>query len=182
MKLLAITVFSNNIRQAHAEDVSGFNFFVRKDVSEHVAFITRVVSERTEVNTRQSVGLKDIPYVCHCCARENVTITIVADTEYPIRIAYSLIQKVFTLIQEPDIEDALRDHLKVYQDPRADKLYAIRAELDEVKDIMHHNIEELMKRGENLEILMVRAEELSGGAEKFYWIAKEKNRKCCKVY
>ena len=56
-----------------------------------------------------------------------------------------------------------------------------RKSLNDRVEVMHRNIEELMKRGETLESLMARSEDLSGVSYDFYKRAK-KNNQCCKLY
>ena len=54
----------------------------------------------------------------------------------------------------------------------------IQKDLDEVTDIMHRNIEEVIHRGETLDTLMVRSEDLSRGSIEFNRRAKKMNS-CC---
>jgi synaptobrevin homolog YKT6 len=78
---------------------------------------------------------------------------------------------------EPDYIQADILH---YQDPRkADKLTAIQTQLDEVKDVMHTNIEQLMQRGETLDSLMAKSDDLGSASVQFYKQAKKANS-CCK--
>merc|ERR1711994_1091181 len=57
--------------------------------------------------------------------------------------------------QEEDTQlkyDKLEEYIKVWQNPAdADKIYKIKTELTEVKQIMHKNMEDLLKRGESLD-------------------------------
>ena len=46
---------------------------------------------------------------------------------------------------------------------------------------MHQNIEELLARGETLESLMEKSDDLSSSSVKFYTTAK-RNNQCCKAY
>eukprot|EP00918_Siedleckia_nematoides_P067814 GHVU01147601.1.p2 GENE.GHVU01147601.1~~GHVU01147601.1.p2 ORF type:complete len:129 (-),score=20.35 GHVU01147601.1:830-1216(-) len=69
-----------------------------------------------------------------------------------------------------------------YQNPlEADKLLKVQSDLDEVKDVMLKNIDELLQRGEKLENLMERSEDLSQTSHQFYRTAK-KNNQCCSWY
>jgi len=64
--------------------------------------------------------------------------------------------------------------LKKWQDPtEADKLMKIEKELMEVKDIVHKNIADLLKRGENLDNLMAKSKDLSTVSVDFYKKAKK---------
>lgn len=65
----------------------------------------------------------------------------------------------------------------LYQNPaEADKLIKIQKGLDEVKDIMHKNIEEVLNRGETLDALMDKSEDLSATSLTFYKQSKKQNQ------
>ncbi|KAL8444403.1 hypothetical protein Emag_005498 [Eimeria magna] len=75
------------------------------------------------------------------------------------------------------------DLLKKYQNPlEADKLLKVQRDLDEVKDVMLKNIEELLQRGEKLDDLMQRSEDLSNTSYQFYRQAKKTNSCCSSLY
>lgn len=52
-------------------------------------------------------------------------------------------------------------YLKEWQNPtQADKLLKVEKELQEVTGIMKKNLEDLMKRGENIDMLMAKSKDL----------------------
>jgi synaptobrevin family protein YKT6 len=74
----------------------------------------------------------------------------------------------------------LKSDLSKFQDPAAgDKLTQIQKTLDEVKDVMHKNIDEVLQRGETLDSLMEKSDDLSATSVQFYKKAKKTNA-CCK--
>eukprot|EP00344_Euplotes_crassus_P003417 CAMPEP_0196998170 /NCGR_PEP_ID=MMETSP1380-20130617/3614_1 /TAXON_ID=5936 /ORGANISM="Euplotes crassus, Strain CT5" /LENGTH=110 /DNA_ID=CAMNT_0042414635 /DNA_START=305 /DNA_END=637 /DNA_ORIENTATION=- len=76
--------------------------------------------------------------------------------------------------------DNLETFLNNWQKPEeADKIYKIKTELTEVTDIMHKNMEDLLKRGESLDALMAKSKDLSTMSVEFYKKAKKKNQRCC---
>lgn len=76
--------------------------------------------------------------------------------------------------------EKIEEFLKNWQNPKeADKIYKIKTDLDEVKDIMHKNMEDLLKRGESLDELMAKSKDLSTMSVEFYKKAKKKNQTCC---
>jgi len=78
--------------------------------------------------------------------------------------------------------DALEDLLKEWQNPfEADKLLKIEKELFEVKNIVHENLEDLLKRGDSMDELMAKSKDLSDVSVGFYKKAKKQNQKCCNV-
>ena len=146
---------------------------------------------------RQSVTLEGNVGVCHCWTTSTgISITVITDVEYPEDSAFNLIGQViidFMSTFEDDTDmymnveadtnlkyEKLEEFLKNWQDPaNGDKIYKINTELTEVKDIMHKNIEDLMKRGESLDSLMAKSKDLSTMSVEFYKKAKKKNAKCC---
>lgn len=78
--------------------------------------------------------------------------------------------------------DNLEKFLKEWQNPaEADKLYKIKTELTEVKEVMHKNMQDLLERGESLESLMTKSKDLSKMSNDFYKKAKKKNQRCCSL-
>jgi synaptobrevin family protein YKT6 len=49
----------------------------------------------------------------------------------------------------------------------------------DVKDIVHKNLAELLKKGEQLDELMVKSKDLDKVSVEFYKKAKKQNSKCC---
>ena len=120
---------------------------------------------------------------------------MICDEEYPKRVAIDILLKVhdnFKLFQaqnnldlnkiEDDtnvkfnyIETAIVD----WQDPsKKDSIMKLQNELNDVQDIMRQNLNELLKREENLENLMEKSKDLSAASVNFYKQAKKTNR-CC---
>lgn len=199
MKILLISVYSHQgveeppVRLASVSELSSFNFFTRGTVGEHLKFASSTICQRTTVGRRQTVGLKDNPFMC--CSyvrRDGLSGVCVIDKEYPERVAFTLLNK--TLMdyeqahkgweeqkengtEEPQV---MLDDIVKFQDPNeADKLSKIQKNLDDIKDIMHKNIDEVLKRGETLDSLMDKSEDLSMTSKQFYKKAKKTNA-CCK--
>lgn len=132
--------------------------------------------------------------MCHVYVRaDNLGAVIIADHEYPQRVAHTLLSKVlddFTLkipkelwatsTSESSINfTTLPALLTKYQDPReADALTKIQEDLDETKIILRNTIEAVLERGEKLDDLVVKSEVLSYQSKAFYKTAKKTNS-CC---
>jgi len=200
MKVLMICLFRSRgeapVRLASVQDLSGFNFFTRTTIGEHLLFATRLVAQKTASGTRQSIEMNDNPFLCHCYARgDGLVGIVVCDKEYPQRVAFTLVNKTMSSFDEEagaawgrvDTDQSvqpefMKSDLVAFQDPQnADKLMKIQMDLIEIKDIMQHNIDELIKRGETLDSLMQKSKDLSETSLKFYRQAKKKNQ-CCKAY
>lgn len=154
-------------------------------------FASETIVERTQLATRQSV--KQDVYMCHVYVRgDRLGAVIIADHEYPQRVAHTLLTKVlddFTLNVPAALWESGTDstinfqtlpaYLAKYQDPReADALTKIQDELDETKIILKNTIEAVLERGEKLDDLVTKSEQLSYQSKAFYKTAKKTNS-CC---
>ena len=138
---------------------------------------------------------------CHCwTTADGISATCITDNEYPEKAAYLLLNNLILDFREffasdPSVYenavtdlngklpyDHIEEFLVKWQDPHeADKLMKVEKELFEVKEIMHQNLNDVLKRGENLENLMAKSKDLNTVSVDFYKKAKKNNQKCCKL-
>lgn len=154
-------------------------------------FASKTIVERTQLATRQSV--KQDVYMCHVYVRgDSLSAVLIADHEYPQRVAHTLITKVlddftakipaelWATSSESGIDfGTLPAYLTKYQDPReGDALTRIQDDLDETKIILKNTIEAVLERGEKLDDLVEKSQQLSFQSKTFYKTAKKTNS-CC---
>lgn len=147
--------------------------------------------ERTPGATRQSV--KQDVYMCHVYVRgDSLAAVLIADHEYPQRVAHTLLTKVmddFTLKVPKELWPTTAEncadfsplpaYLAKYQDPReGDALTRIQDDLDETTIILKNTIEAVLDRGEKLDDLVEKSNQLSYSSKTFYKTAKKTNS-CC---
>lgn len=178
-----------------ARDLSQYSFFERSSVGQFMTFFSETVGQRTKAGQRQSI--EEGNYIGHTYARsEGLACVIIADKEYPVRPAYTLINKILEeyLQLHPSKEfanidattpalkyDQLETYLKKYQDPsQADSIMRVQQELDETKIVLHKTIESVLQRGEKLDTLVDKSEALSSSSRMFYKQAKKTNS-CCVI-
>ena len=70
----------------------------------------------------------------------------------------------------------LKEYIVKYQDPQqADSIMKIQRELDETKIVLHKTIESVLERGEKIDTLVEKSNDLSAQSRMFYgqvsWIA-----------
>lgn len=178
-----------------ARDLSQFSFFERNGVSQFMTFFAETVSQRTQPGQRQSV--EEGNYIGHTYTRsEGISGIIITDKDYPVRPAYTLINKTLeeylSLHPKSDWENIdkanetlqygqLEAYLKKYQDPtQADSIMKVQQELDDTKVVLHKTIEGVLQRGEKLDSLVDKSEALSSSSRMFYKQAKKTNS-CCVI-
>ncbi|CAJ0628954.1 2136_t:CDS:2 [Entrophospora sp. SA101] len=171
MKLYSITIFATEPNQpainlAGEYDLSSFEF---------MTFFAKTVAERTKPGQRQSVE------------ENSLTGIIICDNEYPQRVAFSLLNKILedSLVKFPKHTwksgginyPELKSHLVKYQDPKqADQIMKVQDQLDETKLVMNKTIETLLQRGEKLDDLIDKSQEISFQSKAFYKQAKKSDK------
>lgn len=76
----------------------------------------------------------------------------------------------------------LDSFLTKYQNPKeADAMTKLNCDIDETKIIIHNTILDILQRGEKLDNLITKSEDLSVQSKMFYKTAAKTNQ-CCKLY
>ncbi|KAF2860282.1 snare-like protein [Piedraia hortae CBS 480.64] len=194
MKLLYIGVLRNDstpaVELCAERDLSSYSRFTRSSVGEFMSMFSKTVAERTKVGQRQDV--EEQSYTFHAYARsEGVAGIIISDHDYPALVAHQLLGKILDefLTQNPRSSwsgpsprcsfPALKDYIVKYQDPhQADSIMKIQQELDETKIVLHKTIESVLERGEKIDSLVAKSDDLSAQSKMFYGQAKKQNA-CC---
>ena len=121
----------------------------------------------------------------HVYARsEGVAAVIISDKEYPVRVAFSLLNKILEeyLVKYPAsvIAGATAANAPTTKFPELDTYLAKYQDLDETKIVLHKTIESVLDRGEKLDSLVDKSEALSASSRMFYKQAKKTNS-CCVI-
>ncbi|KAJ8621154.1 hypothetical protein MRB53_029683 [Persea americana] len=185
---------SDPIILANAADVSQFGYFQRVGAREFIVFVGRTVAKRTLPSQRQSVQHEE--YKVHSYNRNGLCAVAFMDDHYPVRSAFSLLNKVLDEYErnfkdswrtiQTDVSATqswpyLNEALTKFQDPaEADKLLKIQRDLDETKIILHKTIDSVLERGEKLDTLVEKSSDLSAASQMFYKQAKKTNQ-CCTI-
>jgi len=179
------------------EDVSQFNFFARLTAREQLLFHSRLVASRSEPGVRNSVTLEAGVGVCHCYIHQTgLTCCAITSPDYPQRVIHQYLADCLKEFYEAfgnkfmNVYDDATDQFtwpagqtlfRKYQDPtEMDKLGQINQELEQVKEVMQQNINDLLQRGEAMENLMEKTGDLSAASVHFYKTTKENNQ-CCNI-
>jgi len=203
MRLLGFYLFSWNANSPHlinsTTELSHINFFTRRMVKEGFLFSARLSVSRLKPGNRvfldnaQEPNLKSYVYI----DQQKLAIVIIFDHEYPQKVLLSMGEEInqefYNTFSNEKIKNMKKDEhismpkleiiIKKYQDPKeADKLLKIKTELEFINEIMHKNIDDILKRGELLEDLINKSNDLSGMSYNFYKQSRNANKKCCSLY
>eukprot|EP01083_Nonionella_stella_P252908 870859_1 len=199
-KLIWLQVLACNDKKAHqlvtAEDLYSFGYFQRSTVREHLVFASRTTAERTPKGSRVTISLKEVPYTLHVYRRvDGLTGVAITDQAYSERVAQTLVTKLSSGFEKkfgnqwkkvnrdesfnyPQIKALLLEYANPNQ---ADKMLAVQQNLDQIKHIMHKNIEDILERGETLDNLLQKSDDIGEVSKMFHSKAK-KNNQCCQLY
>ena len=200
MKIISIHIFSlykeKPIILSSAFALSFVSILQRRTLKEFANFHSRLVIERLQKGAMTEVKLEQ--GICYAISQvEKIGCTIICDEEYPKRIAIELLIKIVdnfkdflakekidlnSIEKDTDVKfDYLKNTIIEWQDPsKKDNIMILQDHLIELNNIMKQNLNELLKRGENLENLMEKSEDLKASSVNFYIYAKKTNR-CCKL-
>lgn len=197
MKVLSVFVMLARegqpaVQLANAYSLDDVSFWYRGSVKEVACFVSREVVTRAQLGSMLSIEHKE--YMCHTRVCNNrIGIAVLADQEYPTRVAFGLIQEVLDLFNKAYTEaqwskftsdqalniPGLEEMLAKFQKPEeADKIMKIQKQLDETKDILKQSIEQLLNRGEKLETLAQQSADLSYQSKAFMTKSEQLNS-CC---
>jgi len=195
MKLYAISILATSEDQGTVKlvaeyDLTSFGYFQRGSAQEFMAFFSKTVAERTMPGQRQTIEENNYVFCAHGRG-EGLTGVVIADKEYPTRVAFSLLNKILDeflikfsrstwspgTISYPELKTLLAK----YQDPKeGDQITKVQEQLDETKQVMNKTIESLLQRGERLDDLIDRSKDISFQSKAFYKQAKKTNS-CCVI-
>lgn len=167
MKLVSIVIVDNDkIFKSHyiTDDIP---FWSRSNVIEITnETVLKISQERKDI----IVNISD--YKCHLCINDLISVAVITDAEYPTKVAIDLCRLV-------NKSSDLKKLCIEYQDPATvDKILKIQKEIDDIKDIMHVNIEKIIQRGDSIQDLLIKSENLSFSSKAFLKGTKDLNS-CC---
>ncbi|KAL9657298.1 hypothetical protein ABK040_011518 [Willaertia magna] len=109
----------------------------------------------------------DNKYVFMCCA----------DSECPLRICYNFLDDLETQYKRlglnestenmKQINNLIKDRMAYYNNVENDKISKLKNQIDSTKDVMISNIDKIIERGERLDVLVSRTEDLQDNAFNF---------------
>ena len=198
MKIISIHIYSlyekNPIILDCTYDLSFVSIFQRGALKEFINFNSRLVISRASPGQHLEVALEK--GVCYAILNsDKIGVTMICDEEYPKRVAIDLLLKIqdsfqtFLYQKKVNVGSLIKDTslgftyiegiIKDWQNPKEkDSLMKLQNELTDVQDIMKKNLNELLKREENLDALMAKSKDLSASSLNFYKQAKKTNS-CC---
>eukprot|EP01027_Heterolobosea_sp_BB2_P008447 GEZU01012535.1.p1 GENE.GEZU01012535.1~~GEZU01012535.1.p1 ORF type:complete len:208 (-),score=61.26 GEZU01012535.1:28-651(-) len=125
---------------------------------------------------KQSFNQENYQYHTKCTGR-NVYVCV-SDNNYPLRTCYAFLSEIETRHSNGDrnLKNMLKDRMTFYNDSKNDKITRIQDQIEDVKGVMMDNIDKVIARGEHLEMIQSKAQELEDTAIDFNRGAKKVKR------
>lgn len=178
-----------------AKELSSFSYFQRSSIGEMFTFFSRTFAANKQLAPGARTSVKHEAFLCHMYVSPfGVTAVAFADEEYPARVAFGYLSRLcevfveatggqaVTSNEDNSVPSFQAQHTKLlvqFQDPQqADQLTRIMHELEQTKLVLHETIEAALERGQKIDDLIVKSNDLSGSSKMFYKTAKKQNA-CC---
>ena len=160
-------------------------FLTKNAIKEIIETFSKIIIERTN-NGACSIDLESEQieiselrkYMLHCIKfQEGEGIAFITNKKYKERVAFSFILKLKDIVDKTLLTTMFYES----NDPaKIDTIEKINKDLQELKIVMHKNIESVLARGEKIETLILKTQALSENSKRFYVTAKKMNS-CCTI-
>ncbi|CCW68541.1 unnamed protein product [Phytomonas sp. Hart1] len=119
---------------------------------------------------------------------EGLIVACVATSDKRMRMVFAFLEAIEPLIRDSigsegselrNGKKLLRQKMDYYNHPGTDKIVAMSDGIDQIVEVMRENVEKVLARGENLDLLVDRATNLSNQAQEFNRCSSQLKRNLC---
>jgi len=184
-KIIGIIIFKDLSVINKFVDVSWANFWIQTMVTNGIIDTCKDIVQRVNACKITCINFddmsKEIEYmsdvVCYCYKNQNGLSSIILTKNYKHKRIMT--ELTYKLINEFGTDTDLAELAKQYEDPISiDKIAKARNEIDKTMDVLHLTIEKVLERGDNIEALVIKTDELSASSDLFFKRSKQLNS-CC---
>lgn len=183
---------------SEVSDLKPFGFFQRPTCQQLLNAFSKIVVKRIAPGQRITVEVDGLAeYQVHTYVRaDGLAGTLTADKEYPARVAFAKLSELMDQFSADPMMRGWESETRAdafagwpplaaaiveCQDPtKFDKIIKIQKDLDSTQQVLHQTIDNILERGEKLDDLVSRSDELSATSKQFYKQARKTNS-CCVV-
>ena len=189
-------VDGKSIILANAQDITSFPLMTRltNSSTELLVFLSRTFVDNTIIGNRQECIEGDYMGWVHHDINGMVGV-IICDNKYKRRIAFGLLSKAMEIFKSDDknwdwstldidknpneLDNTLQELIKQYQNPsNTDNILKITKDLEDTRITLHDSIDKMLERGDNINNLVEKSNDLSLQSKKFYKKTKKLNSWC----
>lgn len=176
----------NPTRISEIFNTFNFSIFIRSSVNQLCSSITRYLVKSCPPNTRKNIICTeklDYSYFTNNhkifinTNNNNISCAIITLNDFPNQSLLNITNNIENII------NSTKDNINIKLDDiliNNDKISSINENLSEIKDIMVENISNMLSKGEKLDTLIDKAEQLEMNSMKFHHGSKSLNS-CCLI-
>ena len=182
------TRYDKPLLLACAEEVMTYSFWIRGTLREFLHFAGRSLAANTSSGQRLLVTLDREGFIGHSyCRPDGLVVVAITTSDYSSEHAQRLLQLALQrypderwMLESEDNKAAYTPYQSLvtqYQKPR-DVLKEVQAQTRDVLAATKITVEKLLERGDNLDVLIKKSDDLSTSSKKFVEGGKDMNS-CC---
>lgn len=167
-------------------DTSSVNFFLRPKLTSDIISASREISLSLPPGKIHTINFDRLEYeftsgvVCTVCKNEHISVVILTQNYQYQRIIMELAYKLMQSHGKIENE-SLESLAEKYAKPEnVDKIVNVRSELDKTMDVINMTIEKINIRGNDINELVLKSDELKDNTKEFVINSKKLNS-CCMI-
>jgi synaptobrevin family protein YKT6 len=174
MKIIGIYIVHITEKTCRYKDQLYFiNQFSRGSVRELVQEFAIHAAESLNDPERKIFQHQEFSFSCQ--RQHDKAIVIVTDHEYPSRVTFELLLRLFANQSEENMI-----HILETRQDGTDAIARVKSTINETIVIVHENIDKVIARGHDIDQLVEKSARLSSTSKIFYKTATKQNR-CCHI-
>eukprot|EP00823_Brevimastigomonas_motovehiculus_P005581 TRINITY_DN4155_c0_g1_i1.p1 TRINITY_DN4155_c0_g1~~TRINITY_DN4155_c0_g1_i1.p1 ORF type:complete len:267 (+),score=51.57 TRINITY_DN4155_c0_g1_i1:116-802(+) len=146
------------------------------------AVVSRVLLQKISSETDAKMSYKYEQYTFHYEVQSGLTYLCMTDQDFPRVMAFQFIDELkkkfiaqygeranyaIALAFNADFQGVMQTCMDKYNNQKDDKIQKVKAELGKAKEVVMDNIEKVLQRGEKIELLVNKTEDLQDRAYSF---------------
>ncbi|CAD8136641.1 unnamed protein product [Paramecium octaurelia] len=168
---------SSNPQIIYAVVARGSNVFLSEYSTlkgNYIEFSKTILSKVNQQNAKKSFNYDQ--YEFHILVEDGFSFLIMAERGLKMRIAFACLedmkQKFFQMFQPQQRDKAIsyglnsqfsteqKNKIEYYNSPQADKLRMVSDNIQQTKDVMMENLDKILERGEKIDILVQKTDQM----------------------
>eukprot|EP00698_Gefionella_okellyi_P019021 TRINITY_DN5777_c0_g1_i1.p1 TRINITY_DN5777_c0_g1~~TRINITY_DN5777_c0_g1_i1.p1 ORF type:complete len:225 (-),score=27.36 TRINITY_DN5777_c0_g1_i1:158-832(-) len=144
--------------------------------SGNFALVAQKILQKLDISRNSKTSFQYDRYQWHVQVSNGIIFMTLTDEAVPKRLTYAFLddirkrfgaaygeaRRASAYQYNDDFKPVIRKQVDYFtNDPKADKIGAVQAKVDEVKEVVLESIDRILERGEKLELLVSRTEQLS---------------------
>lgn len=181
---------------AYKYNTSNFGYLERKPVRELGNFLARQVVPKIQIGTQEMITHEGYHFFAFKWS-DGLSVSALTDNDYPPRIIFELFAKIHDDFREKvprqvwqnattdcvaPYKKNLEQWISEYKNPlEFDAVSRVANKVEETKEILRKNIEQILGNREQVEKLLRESEDVSTQSEMMFKAAKKANKGCCRL-